>query len=80
MKKQKKITNTMQEVAVDILTRLCFAKNIDDSDEIIKWAYEKYHLEDDPFTHLPCTTKEYAQNIVEYNKQAMIEKFGYYED
>ena len=40
---------------------------------------EKYELCDDPFTHTPCTTKEYYENVKEYERQVMEERFGYYE-
>lgn len=79
MKKPKKITNSMQEVAVDILERLNFIKSLDEIPAIFQYVAKKYGLYQDPFTHLPCTSKEYAKNIVEYNKQTMIEKFGYYD-
>ena len=59
----KRITNPMQEVAVDILTRISFIKNIDELD--------------DPFTHLPCTSKEYGELCEEYGRQKFEEYWGY---
>lgn len=77
-KKQKQITNTMQEVAVDILMQIIFCKDMQEFfdksfDNIIK----TYNLCDDPFTHLPCTSKEYAKNSLEYQRQVMFERYGH---
>lgn len=79
MKKQKtlKITNTMQKVAVDILERLCFCKTLDDVFNVYAEMYKKYQLCDDPFTRLPCTSKECYENQLEYDRQLAIEKYGY---
>ena len=74
-----KITDKMQQVAADILTRLYFVNDIDEVIKIVKEMKEKYELCDDPFTHTPCTTKEYYENIKEYERQVMEERFGYYE-
>lgn len=72
-----KITKTMQKVAADILTEIGLCH---DMDEVIK-AYEKlfkqYELCNDPFTGLPCTTEEYCKNVLEYERQAMIERYGH---
>ena len=74
-----KITNKIQEVAVDILERFYFVKDIEEVFKIVKEMEEKYELHDDPFTHMPCTTKEYCENVREYEKQSMEERFGYCE-
>ena len=74
-----KITDKMQQVAADILTRLCFVNDIDEVIKVVKEMEEKYELCDDPFTHTPCTTKEYYENVKEYERQVMEERFGYYE-
>ena len=74
-----KITNKMQEVAADILTRLYFVNDIDEVFKIVKEMEAKYELRDDPFTHTPCTTKEYYENAREYERQVMEATFGYYE-
>lgn len=74
-----KITDKMQQVAADILTRLYFVNDIDEVIKIVKEMEEKYELRDDPFTHTPCTTKEYYENVKEYERQSMEERFGYYE-
>ena len=41
---------------------------------------EVYNLHEDPFTKFPLTSKEYAENNREYNKQLMEAKFGYWEE
>ena len=74
-----KITDKMQQVAADILMRLYFVNDIDEVFKIVKEMEEKYELCDDPFTHTPCTTKEYYKNVKEYERQSMEERFGYYE-
>lgn len=74
-----KITDKMQQVAADILTRLYFVNDIDKVIKVVKEMEEKYELCDDPFTHTPCTTKEYYENVKEYERQVMEERFGYYE-
>jgi hypothetical protein len=40
-------------------------------------VYEKYQLHDDPFTHLPCTSKEYGELCEEYGRQKFEEYWGY---
>ena len=82
--KQKKITHTMQQVAVDILQDfevLMMTHNGPYSaDEI--WAImekhaKNYELCDDPFTRMWCTSKEYAENSLEYEKQLACDKYGH---
>ena len=79
-----KVTHKMQEVAVDILTDLevlLFTKEkavaLEKIETIIKFNREKYNLHEDPFTKLTCTSKEYAESSLEYQRQAMIEKYGH---
>ena len=59
--KRKNITNTQQEVAVDILTKLTFCENMEDVYKLYRDIYEKYELNEDPFTNLPCTSKDYLK-------------------
>lgn len=96
MKNSKlKITDSKQRVAVDFLESLtvllyfnkdCDGNILDDRPleerlhELITSYTEKYQIESDPFTSFPCTTKEYFQNLAEYNRQSMEAKYGYYED
>lgn len=77
--KELRITEPMQRVAVDILTSLIFAKTIDEVYLIYNEMYNKYKLNEDLFTQLPCTNKEYSKSCDEYYRQSMIDRFGYYE-
>ena len=45
--------------------------------EFVKTVMQDYQPHDDPFTHLPCSSKEYAENSLEYRKQTMIERYGH---
>ncbi len=82
--KQKKITNTMQKVAVDILSDfeiLTMTHNGPYTFEEV-WAIVKKHVDgyglcEDPFTRMICTSDEYAKNSLEYDRQTMIEKYGH---
>lgn len=74
-----KITDGMQHAAVTILTSLIFCKTMDEVWETYREMYKRYELKDDPFTHLPCTNKEYSELCEEYSRQSMIERYGYYE-
>lgn len=75
--KEKRISDTMQKVAVDILEKLIFCKSMEDVFEVYKEMFERYKLMDDPFTRLPCTSKEWYENQLEYNRQSAIEKYGH---
>ena len=77
MKKKHKITHGEQKAAADIITKLIFAKTMKEVQSILEETYEYYELNEDPFTKLPCTNKEYSKNYIEYQKQAMIEKYGH---
>jgi hypothetical protein len=72
-----KITKTMQKVAVDILTEFMFVLDMHDVDDAFNKVFEKYGLCDDPFTGLPCTPDEYCKNRLEYERQTMIDRYGY---
>lgn len=74
---RKNITNAQQEVAVDILTKLIFCENMEEVYKLYRDIYEKYELNDDPFTNLPCTSKDYLKNSKEYDKQIMYERYGH---
>lgn len=75
--KQRKITKTEQKVAASILTQFMFTKNMDEVIQVWKELYDKYELEDDPFTNTPVTPEEYCKNRLEYDKQIMIERYGH---
>lgn len=77
--KKFKITDTKQQVAVDILTELEVwmmglpgnsepTKSEQDVIEIYNKMYKKYGLNNDPFTLMCCTDKEYQKNLVKYKK------------
>ena len=84
MNKQPKITNKMQEVAVDILEELEALMMVKPANELPKELFEifdkmfkKYDLQRDPFTQMVCTTKEWAKNSLEYNRQLMMARYGH---
>lgn len=84
--KQKKITTTMQKVAVDILQDfeiLVMTHNgpytFEEVWDIVKRNAEEYGLCEDPFTRMLCTSKEYAENSLEYDRQTMYEKYGHWD-
>ena len=86
--KKFKITETKQQVAVDILTELKSwimrlpgdsepTKSEHDVIEIYNKMYKKYGLNNDPFTLMCCTDKEYWKNLAEYTRQEMENRFRY---
>ncbi len=86
--KKFKITDTKQQVAVDILTELEVwmmglpgnsepTKSEQDVINIYNKMYKKYGLNKDLFTLMCCTDKEYWKNLAEYTKQEMENRFGY---
>lgn len=76
-RKKPHISNKMQEVAVDMLLRITFVKDLDELSVVYDEIFEKYELKTDPFTHLPCTNKEYAESSYSYDKQKALEIYGY---
>ncbi len=75
--KQKRISYAQQFVAVDILEELLFCETVEDYAKLYKKIFEKYSLCEDPFTLMPCTTKDYEINSIEYDKSIMLEKYGH---
>ena len=86
--KKFKITETKQQVAVDILTELEVwmmglpgnsepTKSEQDVINIYNKMYKKYGLNNDPFILMCCTDKEYQKNFEEYIKQENEDRFGY---
>jgi hypothetical protein len=82
--KQKKITHPMQQVAVNILSDfevLTMTHNgpytFEEIWDIVKKHKEGYGLCEDPFTMMICTSKEYAENSLEYEKELMMERYGH---
>lgn len=74
---KNKYSKSAQRVAADIAGRLMFVKSIDDVDKIYTDIFEQYNLRLDPFTKTPCTAEEYYDLKNEYDKQIMINKYGY---
>ena len=74
---KKKLTDKEQQVASEILTAFMFTNNMEDVMKVWQDIYNAYELCDDPFTHTPCSPKEYAENSLEYSRQTMIEKYGH---
>lgn len=77
-----KITNAMQKVAVDILTDIEIYMMThhdipEEIDQLYDRVFEKYGLCRDPFTGMVCTSEEYCESKLEYEKQTMIERYGH---
>lgn len=84
--KKKKITSTMQKVAVDILGDfevLTMTHNgpytFDEIWTIVQKHIDGYGLFEDPFTRMICTSDEWAKNSLEYDRQTMYEKYGHWD-
>lgn len=84
--KRQKITHTMQKVAVDILQDLEILLMMHKQNEpytaeeiieIINKHEDGYELCHNPFTGMLCTSKEYCENRLEYDKQIMMELYGH---
>ncbi len=82
--KKKKITSTMQKVAVDILEDfeiLTMKHNgpyaFEEIWKIVQKHVDNYGLCKDPFTMMICTSGEYAKNSLEYARQTMEELYGH---
>ena len=72
-----KVNERTQKIVAAILTEFMFAENMDEVRTVWNHIYNKYELCDDPFTHTPCSPKEYCKNQLEYDKQTMIDKYGH---
>lgn len=80
--RRRKLTDAMQEVAADICNQIIMETWDGDPLDVKKFVdniMEQYNLREDPFTKLPRSCKEYAKNREEYDRQLMIERYGYYE-
>ena len=67
----------IQIAVADVLTQFMFCKNEQDFHDAFSRIERQYNLESDPFTGCPCSSKEYALNKLEYDKQMMIGKYGH---
>ena len=72
-----KITKTMQKVAADILMEFMFTRDMNEVVEAYQRVFKRYDLREDPFTKCPCTPDEWCDNQLEYERQAMIERYGH---
>ena len=82
--KKKKITPTMQKVAVDILGDfevLTMTHNgpytFEEIWGIVRRHVNSYGLCKDPFTRMICTSQEAIENQLKYEKQIMMERYGH---
>ena len=75
--KQRKITDTMQEVAADILTRFTFVESKEEFWKEYEEIENKYALCQDPFTLLPCSQKQFSKAMLKHNQQVMFERYGH---
>ena len=82
--KQRKITDTMQKVAVSILSDfevLTMTHNgpytFEEIWAIVKKNAEYFGLCEDPFTMMLCTSKEAIVNQLEYDRQTAEQKYGH---
>lgn len=85
-KKTRVITHPMQEVAVSIaedLAILLMTKDkyipIEKISELYKSVMERFKLDKDPYTTMPCTTKEYVKNSIQIQRDIMMEKYGHHD-
>ncbi len=74
----------MQKVACDILGDLEILTmthngpyTFEEIWAIVQKHVDEYGLCEDPFTRMLCTSKEYCESRLEYEKQVAEEKYGY---
>lgn len=70
-------TEKDRKLVAEILTKFMFTNNMVDVTNVWQEIYNQYGLCDDPFTLTPCTPKEYSKNVLEYEKQIMIDRYGH---
>ena len=75
--KKPVISTAEQRAAAEILICFAFVKSKEDFEKAWKDVYDRYELCDDPFTHLPCSCKDYAEYSLSYDKQTMMERYGH---
>lgn len=71
------ITNKEQRVAAEILTQFMFTRTMKEVLDTWYNIYKEYGLYDDPFTHCPCSSEDYYKSKLEYDRQAMIDRYGH---
>ena len=74
--KKSKITTKEQRIVAEILTQFMFARDMGEVLQTWDNIYKQYDLCDDPFTHCPCSSEDYYKSSLEYDKQAMIDRYG----
>lgn len=74
---KSKITNKEQRVAAEILTQFMFTRTMKEVLDTWYNIYKEYGLHDDPFTHYPCSPEDYYKSKLEYDRQAMIDRYGH---
>ena len=77
--KKKHLSDKVQRTVAEILTALMFVNSMEDVHKIWQSLYEAYELCEDPFTHCPCSPKEYEENRLDYERQTSIARYGYYD-
>lgn len=75
--KKSKITTKEQRLVSEILTQFMFTRDMGEVLQTWENIYKQYGLCDDPFTHCPCSPEDYYKSKSEYNRQAMIERYGH---
>ena len=77
IRKRRKLTERDQQVAAEILIRFAFVNSMDAFVSEYKELKKDYDLCDDPFTHLPCSSGQYSENSLKYERQTMEERYGH---
>ena len=77
IRKRRNLTERDQQVAAEILIRFTFVNSMDAFEAEYKKLMKDYDLCDDPFTCLPCSPSQYPENLLEYERQTMEERYGH---
>ena len=67
----------IQIAVANVLTQFMLCKNEQEFHDVFTRIEKQYGIEQDPFTGCPCSSLEYEQNKLEYDKQMMMEKYGH---
>lgn len=78
MRKPKRIVSDItQRYVAEILISFIISKDMDEVFKNIDYWISELGLCIDPFTRLPCSVKAYEKSVLEYERQAMMERFGH---
>lgn len=77
MSKRTRITKKEQCIAAEILTAFMFVRDMDEMHKTWEHLYNVYELQDDPFTHCPCSIDDYFKLSLEHDRQTMIDRYGH---